>query len=236
MCFFSIFFCFGLYIYISIVIYYIYYIYQMSSSIFAKRGREPSIREEYALRRAVKIQKKVEKHFDDKKQNRCVVRQHDCGLRMRTCPSTNMLVVDSASSAQSVFQNTWKCFNCEVIFDNDDEYFIMCCLNDGATQTERLISVCGYCYDIPAVRKLATTPLSLKHFCDGCGRFNRVEGFKHWSYCVEFDEDAYDAQRVVPTPEDAYLLHKCPEGTSIHRGLYYEKKSFKCLRCDVVVL
>ena len=210
----------------------------MSSSIFAKRGREPSIREEYALRRAVKIQKKVEKHFDDKKQNRCVVRQHDCGLRMRTCPSTNMLVVDSASSAQSVFQNTWKCFNCEVIFDNDDEYFIMCCLNDGATQTERLISVCGYCYDIPAVRKLATTPLSLKHFCDGCGRFNRVEGVlrttQHWSYCVEFDEDAYDAQ--LELAEDAYLLHKCPEGTSIHRGLYYEKKSFKCLRCDVVVL
>lgn len=225
----------------------------MSSSIFAKRGREPSIREEYALRRAVKIQKKVEKHFDDKKQNRCVVRQHDCGLRMRTCPSTNMLVVDSASSAQSVFQNTWKCFNCEVIFDNDDEYFIMCCLNDGATQTERLISVCGYCYDIPAVRKLATTPLSLKHFCDGCGRFNRVEGFKHSSYCIEFDEDtgvvsdntqlkmAEDTYGVVSDntqlklAEDAYLLHKCPEGTSIHRGLYYEKKSFKCMRCDVVM-
>ena len=205
---------------------------QMSSLIscnFAKRGREPSIREEYAEHRAAKTQKNIEKHFDDKH----VLQQHDCGLRMRRCPSTNMLVIDPVSSVQQ----HWKCFNCEVIFDNDDEYFIMIYDDNCAKQTERLISVCGFCYDIPAVRKLATTPLSLNRFCDGCGRFNRVEGFKHSSYCIEFDEDntedAYDAQ--LKLAEDAYLLHKCPEGTSIHRGLYYEKKSFKCMRCDVVM-
>ena len=176
---------------------------------FAKRGRELSIREEYAKHRAAKMQKNIEKYFDDKN----VMRQHDCGLRMRTCPSTNMLVIDPVSSVQQ----HWKCFNCDVIFNNDDEYFIMIYDDDCAKQTERLISVCGFCYDIPAVRKLATTPLSLNRFCDGCGRFNKVEGVlgttQHWSYCVEFDEDAYDAQ--LELAEDAYLLHKCPEGTSM---------------------
>jgi len=218
----------------------------MSSFISCnKRGREPSIREEYAKHRATKTQKNIERHFDDKN----VMRQHDCGLRMRTCPTTEMLVIDPVSSVQQ----HWKCFNCEVFFDNDDEYFIMALSSSSSSNAERLISVCGYCYDIPAVRKLATTPLSLKHFCDGCGRFNRVEGFKHSSYCIEFDEDtgvvsdntqlkmAEDTYGVVSDntqlklAEDAYLLHKCPEGTSIHRGLYYEKKSFKCMRCDVVM-
>ena len=228
-----------------------------NSCDFAKRGREPSIREKYAEHRAAKLLKNFEKHFDDKN----VMRQHDCGLRMRTCPSTNMLVIDPVSSVQQ----HWKCFNCNVIFDNDDEYFIMAL--SSSSNAERLISVCGYCYDIPAVRKLATTPLSLKHFCDGCGRFNRVEGFKHSSYCIEFDEgvvldnthdsqlelgvvldnteDAYDAAEdaygvvsdntQLELAEDAYLLHRCPEGTSIHRGLYYENSFFKCMRCDVVM-
>ena len=110
----------------------------------AKRGRELSIQEEYAQKRAAKVQKNFDNYFDD------AISTDSCLELAEDAPDTRLEFAEDAPDSR-----------------------------------------------------------------------------------VELTEDAYDAQ--LELIEEAYLSHKCFEGTSIHRGLYYEKNCFKCLRCDVVV-